>query len=310
MAVYLLDRLTDGPVAALRALTDVVTFDDPAVAEWPDHAEAIVVRASYAPAADIARARKLRLVCKHGVGVEKVDLDAARDSGVMVTNVPGGSAQSVAELALGLTVAIARPFAFTDRQLRAGLIDDRDPFHGIELRGRTLGVAALGELGRAVVRTFRGAFDMRPVAWAPRTSAEDCAALGVEKLETMDELLAAADVLVICVPQTPETEGLFDEAAFRAMKPRAIAINVSRGAVWDEAGLDRVLASGHLLGAGADVFTVEPPPPDHPLVQRDNFVAAPHMGAMTEEALDRVGYIVAEQIGDMLAGREPKHRVA
>jgi D-3-phosphoglycerate dehydrogenase len=310
MAVYLLDRLTDGPIAALRDVAEVVNWDDPAVADWHAHAEAIVVRSSYARADDIARAPNLRLICKHGVGVEKVDLDAARDRGVMVTNVPGGSAQSVAELALGLTVAVARPFALTDRQLRAGEIDDREPFHGIELRGRTLGVAALGELGRAVVRCFQGAFGMQPVAWAPRTSADACAALGVAKVETLDELLAVADVLVICVPQSPETVGLFDEAAFRKMKPRAIAINVSRGAVWDEAGLDRVLASGHLLGAGADVFTVEPPPPDHPLVQRDNFVAAPHMGAMTVEALDRVGFTVAEQIADLMAGRDPKHRVA
>ncbi|MEX2644260.1 MAG: NAD(P)-dependent oxidoreductase [Acetobacterales bacterium] len=310
MTAYLLDRLTAGPIAALRERVAVVNWDEPGIQDWHEHASAVVVRSSYITADDIAKAKRLKLVCKHGVGTEKVALDAAREHGVMVTNVPGGSAQSVAELALGLTVAVARPFALTDRRLRAGLVEDREPFHGQELKGRTLGIAALGELGQAVLRVFRGAFGMDAIAWAPRTSQEKCEALGARKVETLDELLAVSDVLVICVPQTPETIGLFGETEFRKMKSTAIAINVSRGAVWDEVALDRVLASGHLLGAGADVFTVEPPPADHPLVQRDNFVAAPHMGAMTEEALDRVGYTVVEQVAAALSGGEPKHRVA
>lgn len=309
MSVYVLDLITPRAMAALRRRAEVVAHTDPGIGRWPERAEAIIVRSSPAPGPAIRAARRLKVIGKHGVGLDKIDLAAARERGVRVVNVPGGSARTVAELALGLAVAAARRFVLADRRLRAGEVDDRNTFHGIELHGKRLGVVGLGNLGRTVVEVFRGAFSMRPFAFAPRTRPEDCRALGVARVETLAELMALADLLVVCVPLTPETRGLIGEDEIARMHRKAILINVSRGAVVDEAALARALGEGRLFGAGADVFSVEPPPPDHPLVRLPNFVSAPHMGAQTEEALDRVGLAVVEDVLSVLGGREPRFAV-
>ncbi len=309
MAVYVLDLMTPRAMEALEGHAEVVPHGDPEVRNWPERAQAIIVRSSPAPGPMIAASKRLKVIAKHGVGVEKIDLEVARAKGVRVVNVPGGSAQTVAELAIGLTVAAARMFPLADRRLRRGQVDNRDVFHGLELHGKRLGVVGFGNLGQRVAETFRGAFAMTPSAYDPYAEPETFRAHGVARVILLDELMQGTDVLVVCAPLTADTVGLIGRREISLLHSGAIFINVSRGRIVDETALAEALSTGRLWGAGADVFSVEPPPSDHPLVQLPNFVSAPHMGAQTLEALDRVGLSVVEQVITVLEGGEPRFPV-
>ncbi|HYM02421.1 MAG TPA: hydroxyacid dehydrogenase [Stellaceae bacterium] len=308
MPVFVLDPISPLALERLRG-GDVVDWRDPTVKEWPERADALITRTTPVVAADIVRARHLKIIGKHGVGTDNIALDAARARGIPVVNTPGANADAVAELVLGMALACARHLVAADHALRAGTLSRLPLPNGRELSGRRLGVAGFGQVGRRVADLFARALRAPVAAFDPGVSAEAIRAGGAAPVASIDALLAESDIVSLHLPLTEETRGLIGARALALMPAGAILINTARGGIVDEAALAAALRRGKPAAAASDVFVTEPPPTDHPLLALPNFVATPHIGAATEEALDRVGLLVAEQVLEVLAGKPPRFPV-
>ncbi|MFO0580644.1 MAG: phosphoglycerate dehydrogenase [Anaeromyxobacter sp.] len=254
----------------------------------------------------LAKAERLKVIGRAGVGVDNVDLDAATRKGVVVMNTPGGSSVTVAELALAHMLALSRHVAAATASVKAGKWEKKK-FQGHELAGKTLGVVGIGAIGSALVERAR-AMHMKIVAYDPFISAEAAAKLGAELLK-LDELWGRADVVSLHVPLTEQTKNLVNASTLAQMRKGALLVNCARGGIVDEKALADALASGHLGGAALDVFEKEPPAPDHPLFAIDTFVCTPHLGASTEEAQSAVAIAIAEQLAAYLVRGEVKNAV-
>jgi len=309
MPVYVIEPISPRALARLKEAAAVVDWRDPAVGDWPEHAEGLVVRIRPVAAADVARAKKLKVIGKHGVGFDNIPLDAARAKGITVVNTPGANADGVAELVLGLAISAARHVVAGDRALRAGTLGKPALPVGRELAARPVGIAGFGAVGRKVAGLFSRAFDAPVIAHDPMLSADAIRAVGAEPVASIEELLERSAVVSLNLPLTPETRNLLDARALARMAPDSILVNTARGGIVDELALAEALAKGRPGAAAGDVFAVEPPPPDHPLLKLPNFIATPHLGSATAESLDRVGLSVAEQVIDVLEGRLPPHVV-
>ncbi len=240
----------------------------------------------------------LRLISILGTGTDNVDLRAAAERGVVVTNTPGASTYSVAEMAFALMLAAARHIPLADRQMRAG---EWRHTKGLELHGKTLGVIGLGLIGQAVARMAAG-FGMRVLAWSFHADAERARACGAE-LTALDALLREADVVSLHLRASPEATGLIGRRELALMKPTAVLVNTARGALVDEAALAEALREGRLFAAGLDVYQREPLPADSPLRGLDNVVLSPHAGWVTHEASRRLVQMPVDNIVAYLAGR-------
>jgi len=277
--------------------TTVVSNPKEYAQHLPD-ADALVVRSAVQVNGDVlAKAPKLRVIGRAGVGVDNVDLDAATAAGVLVMNTPGGNAISVAEHALAVMLAMARHIPQANASTRSGKWEKKK-FLGSELRGKTLGIVGLGSIGREVVRRAR-AFEMRIVAHDPYVTAQIAQDLGVE-LVSLDELYAASDYITLHVSLTPETEHMLARDAFAKMQPGVRIVNCARGELVDDAALREAIESGKVAGAAVDVFAIEPPPAGYPLFALDSVIATPHIGGSTEEAQEIVGVRIAEQMVEYL----------
>jgi phosphoglycerate dehydrogenase-like enzyme len=258
----------------------------------------------------LAGAPCLRLVQKIGVGVDTIDIQAARRRRVAVANMPGTNTQAVAEAALMLMLAALRNLPSLDRECRAGNgwspegeARERRNTLG-ELCGRTVGLVGAGAVASRLVEPLE-ALGAR-VIYTDRRERPD---LGIERHD-FDHLLEAADVVSLHLPLTPETEGLIDRAALARMKPGAVLVNTARGGLLEEEALVEALATGRLLAAGLDVFADEPPAPDHPLLSLDNVVLTPHVAWLTQETLTRSFDVALENIRRLRDGRDLLFRVA
>ena len=251
-------------------------FDEPLLATLPD----------------------LRLISVQGTGTDNVDLAACTRRGVVVTNCPGAAATSVAELAIGLLLAVARGIAASDRLVRAGTWAHPPSF---ELRGKVLGIVGLGLIGQEVARLGR-AFGMRVVAWSFRDDPARAASVGAETMPLAD-LLREADVVSIHLRNSSEARGLIGAAQLALMKPSAVLINTARGAIVDEAALLTALRERLIAGAGLDVFVQEPVPAGSAWAEMDNVVLSPHAGGVTAEASARLARLPVDNILAYLAGR-------
>jgi D-3-phosphoglycerate dehydrogenase len=252
----------------------------------------------------IAAAPRLKGIAKHGVGYENIDLDAAKARGVPVALAGGAIADSVADMAWALLLALVRLVPQSDRAVRAGKWPR--PV-GVELRGKTLGVIGTGQIGKGVCRRATG-FGMRVVAYDPFPDERFARSWGVTYLP-LDELLGQADVISLHAPVTAETRGLIGTRALALMRSGAYLVNTARGELVDEAALAHALAVGQLAGAASDVFVKEPPG-DSPLLALENFIATPHSAAMTHDGLRKLGEATAENALRMLRGEEPLFRIA
>jgi phosphoglycerate dehydrogenase-like enzyme len=247
----------------------------------------------------LERAGKLRLISILGTGTDNVDLAAARERGVTVTNTPGVGAPSVAELTLGLILAVTRAIPLSDARVRGG---EWQHVEGPELEGKTLGVLGLGAIGSRVARMGRG-LGMRVVAWSVTSDQARAARLGVELVDR-DEVFRQADVLSVHLRNTPEMQGCVGAVELALMKPTAYVINTARGALLDADALAAALRQGKLAGAGLDVFTEEPLPPErNPFLDLANVVLTPHVGAVTHEANARSRAMPVDNIIAFLEGR-------
>jgi D-3-phosphoglycerate dehydrogenase len=252
----------------------------------------------------LAAAPRLKVIAKHGVGYENIDLQAARERGIPVALAGGAIADSVADMAMALLLASARQIPQGDASTRRG---GWKRFVGPELNKKTLGIVGLGQIGKAVCRRAKG-FGMRVVA---HDAYQDLAFAGSWNVSylTLDELLAESDFVTLHAPVTPETRGLIGAHQLSRMKRGAYLINTARGELVDEDALYRALRDRTIAGAASDVFVHEPPY-ESPLLTLDNFVATPHSAGQTPEGLRRMGKITAENALRVLRGEEPLFRVA
>ena len=268
--------------------------------------DALVVRSQVqVDAALLEAGTRLQVIGRAGVGVDNVDLDAATRAGITIVNAPTGNTIAAAEHTLALLLALARRIAPADASVRRGEWK-RAQFQGVELRGRTLGIVGLGKIGMAIADRAR-AFEMTILGVDPYVTSEQAAIHGVELVD-LDRLLARSDAVTVHVPLTRATRGLIGAAAIAKLKRGAFVLNVARGGIVDEAAVAEALRSGHLGGAGIDVFDAEPPA-GSPLLDAPNTVLTPHLGASTAEAQVAVAEEVADQVLDVLAGRSARYAV-
>jgi D-3-phosphoglycerate dehydrogenase / 2-oxoglutarate reductase len=261
--------------------------------------DAIVVRSATKLTAElIDRAERLKVIGRAGVGVDNVDVDAATRRGIVVANTPDSTVVSAAEHTIGLLVALSRNIPQAHAALKQGRWE-RSKYGGIELAEKTLGVLGFGRIGQQVARRALG-LGMHVLAYDPFVSPERFRELGVERAATPREVYAAADFLTLHSPLTPETRGLIGAEAIAAMKDSIRIVNAARGELIDEQALVDALRSGKVAGAALDVYSQEPY--SGPLLELDNVVTTPHLAASTEEAQDRAGVIVAEQVVAALTG--------
>ncbi|MCC7157708.1 MAG: phosphoglycerate dehydrogenase [Bryobacterales bacterium] len=300
MKILVAEPVSHAAIELLKAQTEWTTIvSNPK--EYDQHlagADALLVRSAVKVNASVlARAPKLRVIGRAGVGVDNVDLGAATAAGVLVMNTPGGNAVSVAEHTLAMMLGLARAVPEASFSTRSGKWEKK-AFLGNELRGKTLGVIGLGNIGQEVVRRARG-FEMRIIASDPYVSPQVAADLGVE-LASLDTLYAQADYISLHVALTPETRGMISSASIAKMKDGVRIINCARGELIDQKALGDALASKKVGGAGLDVFDPEPPASGDPLLSSPNLIATPHIAGSTEEAQEIVGIRIVEQLIEYL----------
>lgn len=254
--------------------------------------------------AALTGADQLKVISRYGVGVDNVDLQAAREMGIVVTNTPGSNSTSVAELALGLMLSLARQIPEATQAVQQG---KWPRLNGVSLENKTIGILGLGAIGKQLARRLAG-FDCRILAFDPFADADFAGKHGVT-LASLEEVVERADFLSLHLPLLPETRGLVNAEFLAHMKAGAFLVNTSRGEVIDEAALLQALASGHLRGAGLDAFTVEPPDPDNPLLKLPQVIATPHLGAQTDGATSKMGWFAMQDCLAVLCGQQPKYRV-
>jgi len=264
-------------------------------------AEVLIVRAPIPPAF-FAAAPRLRAAVRHGAGLDMIPVQAATEAGVLVANVPGANAATVAEHVIFSAIALLRQFRAMDAALRGSGWAAGRAFsdHGRDLGGRRIGILGFGAIGRAVADRAR-AFGMALAACTPRpfTLPKDVQAL------TLDALVAQSDVLVLCCPLTDATRGAINTIRIATMKPGAVIINVSRGPVVDTHALVQALATGQIAGAALDVFDEQPLPDDSPLWSLPGVILTPHMAGITEDSMLRMGQTAADEALRVLAGNLP-----
>jgi len=252
----------------------------------------------------LRRAPNLLIVSSNGAGFDPVDVDACTEAGVLVVNQSGGNAHSVAEHALGMLLTLSKRIIEADRALRRERDVNRNALMGMEAQGRTVGIVGIGNVGRRIAELCKGLLGMKVLAYDPYLSASEIVGRGGEKVE-LDELLRRSDYVSINCPLTKESRGMIGAREFSLMQPQAYFITTARGFIHDEAALLDALRDKRIAGAGLDVWSKEPPPPEHPLLQFDNVLASPHTAGVTKEARQNMGRIAAEQMLDALDGKRP-----
>jgi D-3-phosphoglycerate dehydrogenase len=310
MKIYILDAFHEAGIALARKNADVVCWPDPAIRNWPEEADGVMVRMTPITAEELARARHVKVVCKQGVGVDTIALDAAREHGIPVCRTPGVNSEAVAEMGFALALSVTRRVTRFDRMLHAGEEIVRPRHLGIEMHGKTVGIVGMGNIGTRTARKWIGAFDAKIVAYDPYAPKDCWRDIPHARVHSLHEMLPEVDLLTLHLPLTPESRHMIGRAELALMKKDAVLVNVSRGGIVDEAALYESLKSGHLFGAGLDVFEVEPPAADHPLLSLPNVVATPHAAGGTHDTQERSALLVAQQVIDVLNGKEPPNRVA
>ncbi len=301
--VLVAEKLAPSGVDALREHFDVDLGDAWTRAELEerigDYDGLLIRSATQVDEALLAKATRLSVVGRAGVGVDNVDVPAATKRGIVVANAPQSNVVSAAEHTMALMLAVARNVPRANASMAEGKWE-RSKLAGVELYEKTLGVLGFGRIGQLVAARAQG-FGMRVLAYDPFVSDERVRELGAEKAETPEELYAQADVVTIHLPNSPETKGFLDAAAFAQMKDGVVVLNVARGGLLVLDDLQAAVESGKVGGAGLDVFPSEPMT-GHPLFGDPRVVVTPHLGASTAEAQDRAGVQTAEQVVAALTG--------
>jgi D-3-phosphoglycerate dehydrogenase len=250
--------------------------------------------------AAIESSDRLKVIARYGVGVERVDLAAARERGICVTNTPGANTTSVAELTVALILALARQLPAAVQATKAG---EWPRLLGCTLEGKTVGLLGFGNIGQAVAARLKP-FECRLIAYDPLPKAETAARIGVE-LMPFETVAQEADFLSLHLPSTAETQRMINAAFLKLMKRGSYLVNTARGDLVDEEALYESIQSGHIAGAALDCFSVEPPNVDHPLFQLPQVIITPHMGGHTDRAANAMGWAALNNCLAVLRGEQP-----
>ena len=310
MKIYVLDAFHLSGVELAEKQAEVIRWDDPRAKNWHEDADGLMVRGKKVAAEDMARAKKLRVISKQGVGLDNIDLEAAKAHGIAVCRTPGVNSEAVAEMALSLGLSVVRRVTEFDRMTRAAGKVQRANYLGYESWQKTVGIVGMGNIGTLVARKWRGAFDAKIIGYDPYVPANRWSELPHQRAASLEEMLPQVDILSLHLPLTPESRNMIDAARLALMKPSAIVVNTSRGGIVNETALYQAISSGKLFGAGFDVFEIEPPTSDHPLMSLPTFVGTPHAAAGTIETQARSSMLAASQLLEALAGGQPLGQVA
>jgi D-3-phosphoglycerate dehydrogenase len=253
----------------------------------------------------LARCPNVLVVSASGAGFDAIDVAACTEAGVIAVNQAGGNREAVAEHTLGMMLSLAKRIAETDKAMRAAKITDRVAYMGDDLYGKTIGIVGFGNTGTRVAELCQGLFAMTVLAYDPYVGANAITARGARKAE-LSALLQEADFVSLHCPLTAETRRMIGAVEYALMKKGAFFLTAARGGIHDETALYAALASGHLAGAGVDVWEEEPPPADHPLLSLPNVIASPHTAGVTHAARKRLALMAAEQLIDILRGGQPR----
>ena len=306
MVVYLSEYIDPAAEALLRSKAEVVNNFDRI-----EEIDAIILRNIPVTAEMMDRAKKLKVIGKHGVGVNTIDVEAAKERGIRVVYTPTANADSVAEMTVALFLALERGIVEANMECRKSAYDKIGPqsLIGTEIAGKTLGQIGMGNIAQRVAAILKNGFGCRILGYDPFISAEEAEKRGFTKIDSLEEMLEQSDLVNINVPLVKSTERMISGDVFNHFKPTAVFVNAARGAVIDETDLYNALVTGKLKAAACDTFVNEPPKADNPLLSLENFSATPHIGGNTRESLERTGREVVEQTLAVLEGREPLHSV-
>ncbi len=270
-------------------------------------ADAVIVRNVAIDAALMDCCPRLKVIAKHGAGVDNIDIPAATGRGIVVANVPGGNADAVAEATVAMMLAALRRIPEVHGHVAGGRYAKRWDLQFEQLFGRTLGLLGIGNIGARVARICAAGFRMRVLAYDPALSGDAVKGRGAEKVDDLRTLLATSDAVSLHLPLTRSTRHIIGRDELRAMKPTAILVNAARGPLVDEAALAEAVSAGWIAGAALDVFEVEPPAPENPILSAPNVVLSPHTAGNTVEAARYLSIAAAEIVIAVLAGRRPEN---
>ncbi len=268
-------------------------------------ADGFLVRTAEIPASVINAGKQLRVIARHGVGYDNIDVKAATVRRIPVCITPRANALSVAEHVIALMLALAKRMLPFDAATRKNEWEVRNSYSAFDLDGKTLGILGMGRIGMLVCQKAKAAFSMEILAYDPLVPKEAMEQAGA-RVATISEILKASDFVTLHVPSMAETKGLIGTAQLKAMKRSAFLINCARGPIVDEAALVAALKDGTIAGAGLDVFDPEPPKADNPLFGLPNVVLSPHSAGLTVECVIRMATHAAQAIIDVLEGRRPE----
>ncbi|NHN33471.1 hydroxyacid dehydrogenase [Paenibacillus agricola] len=278
--------------------------DRAAIAELAREADAILVRTAVIDRELIESISNLKVIARHGAGVDNIDAKAAAERGIYVCNTPYANSNSVAEHAVGMMIAISHQMFKGDIALRKGDFEARNRYIGTELHGKTLGIIGLGNIGRRVARKCALGMEMNVIAYDPFITG-DSGIDDVRMVDSVHKLVSESDFVSLHIPYVPDLHHIIDRATLALMKKSSFLINCARGGLVDEDALYEALKAGQIAGAAMDVFEQEPPPSQHPLWELDNIIVTPHMSAHTDDAMIAMAVGAAEEIVRILHNEPP-----
>jgi gluconate 2-dehydrogenase len=315
-SLFISRALPERVIAEARGFADVTVRDNEAPMTEAEIAAALAAHDAMIPtlgdacrgAAFATAPFRCRVLANFGVGYNHIDVAAAAQAGLIVTNTPGAVTDATADIALTLMLMTCRRAGEGERLVRAGRWTGWQPTQmlGLHMTGKTLGVIGMGRIGKAIAKRAHAGFGME-VAFYNRSPVTD-AGVPARQLGSLHEVMAAADVVVLAVPATPETHHLIDAATLAAMQPHAHLVNIARGDVVDEAALIAALQAGRIAGAGLDVYEFEPTVPDA-LMALENVVLLPHLGTAALEVREAMGLMAVDNARAVLEGRTPPNPV-
>lgn len=307
--VLLYESMHQEGTALLEEKCEVIyakSYDEKELIDQVSDVNAIIIRANGAVTERIiAAAPKLKVIGRHGVGLDSIDLAAAKKRGIKVVYTPQANKESVAEHFVALALMLAKKIRLADMALRDCKWQARYELIGTELRGKILGVLGLGRIGQQTARICRFGFDMKVLYYDPIAYSEAEKELGATRVDEKT-LFKEADFISINMPLLPKTRHFVNADLLKLMKPEAFLINMARGPVWNERDVVVALQEKRIAGAGSDVYEVEPITADNLLLKLDNFVGTPHMSAHTEEAMIRMSMVAKDVLG-VLEGKKPEY---
>jgi D-3-phosphoglycerate dehydrogenase len=294
-----------------RADIELIVPESPEPQHWQHHladAEAIAVRVTRIDRWMIEKAPNLKIISRHGVGVDNIDLDAATGRGVIVATIGTANAPSVVEHTLAMMFSLAKRLPQFDRAIRAGDFNIKMKLDAVDIAGRTILIVGLGRIGSRLTAACN-ALGLRCLGIDPAFSAEEIRKLGCEPVSSLHAALPLADFVTLHCPLQADTRNLIGARELALMKPTAYLINCARGGIVDEKALLAALDAGQINGAGFDVLVTEPPAPDDPLLKSDRIILTPHSAATTFEGVERSAINVAQNILDYFDGRLPPSHI-